>query len=261
MVIDQTQKVEFQILGCTGQHLGDRREQQDRVGILRSQSAPRCALALLADGVGGRSGGAIAAENVMMASQRLFDEFNPKHDSVELFFAALVNEVHTILGLSAYTSKTDPHSTMVALLLQPERADWCHVGDSRLYFFRNGIEYGRTADHTLAAKMIAEGTMTPERAILHPNAMHLVHTLGGERAPEASMDSVDHLQHGDRFLLCSDGLWSYFHDPELAHATRSADLKDNSKQLIIAARARANGHGDNCSLVLMGVENKAELSS
>ncbi len=261
MVIDQTQKVEFQILGCTGQHLGDRREQQDRVGILRSRSAPRCVLALLADGVGGRSGGAIAAENVMTAAQRMFDDFNPEQGSVEPFFTALVSEAHAILGLSAYTTKTDPHSTMVALLMQPDRADWCHVGDSRLYFFRNGIEYGRTQDHTLAAKMIAEGTMTPDRAILHPNAMHLVHTLGGERAPEASMNCVERLQPGDRFLLCSDGLWSYFHDTELASATRPSDLKNNSEQLITAARTRANGHGDNCSLVLLGIENKPALSS
>lgn len=259
MLKNQTRRQELQILGCTAQHLGDRREQQDRIAIFTSRMASRCVLGLVADGVGGRSGGALAAENVMMAAQRLFDEFNPQTDSVERFFRTLVQEAHTILGLSAYASKLDPHSTMVAVLIQPSRADWCHVGDSRLYFFRNGREFNRTADHTLAAKMIAEGTMSIERALLHPSASHLTHTLGGEMAPEPSLGGVDKIQPGDRFLLCSDGLWGYFADGELADLTQSRDVRASTSQLIANARERAvGGSGDNCSMVLLGIEQKGE---
>lgn len=260
MLKNQTRTQELQILGCTAQHLGDRREQQDRIAIFTSRLASRCVLGMVADGVGGRSGGALAAENVMMAAQRLFDEFNPQTDSVEKFFRSLVQEAHTILGLSAYATKLDPHSTMVAVLIQPGRADWCHVGDSRLYFFRSGREFDRTGDHTLAAKLIAEGSMSIERAMLHPSASHLVQTLGGEMAPQPSLGSVERIQPGDRFLLCSDGLWSYFADGELAAMTQSRDVRASSSQLIANARERAVGSsGDNCSLVLLGIERKEDV--
>jgi PPM family protein phosphatase len=256
MIADQTLATDLQIIGCTGQHLGDRSEQQDRVAIFTNRSSKRCALALLADGVGGRSGGAIAAENVMMAAQRLFDEFNPAADSTTQFFQALVQETHAILGLSAYTSRTDPHSTLVAAIIQPDRADWCHVGDSRLYFFRGGRLCKRTHDHTLAAKLISEGTMSSAKAWLHPQASHLTQTLGGTLAPIATYDSVDRLNAGDRFVLCSDGLWSYFNDAELAEATKARDLRASAQTLINQARTRSKGHGDNCSMVLMGIESR-----
>jgi PPM family protein phosphatase len=165
-------------------------------------------------------------------------------------------EAHTILGISAYASGTDPHSTMVAIIIQPDRADWVHVGDSRLYFFRQGSLYARTADHTLAAKFVADGTMTADRAALHPHAGHLWHTLGGTKTPVPSHGAINNLKPGDRFLLCSDGLWSYFSDQELAQTTYLRDLREGSRMLIEAARQRAGGHGDNCSLVLLGITEK-----
>jgi PPM family protein phosphatase len=256
MLLDQLKISELQVHGCTGQHLGDRKDQQDRVAILTSQSAPRCVLGLVADGVGGRSGGALASENVLMAAQRLFDDFNPK-ESVETFFDNFVSEIHTILGLTHYTSRLDPHSTLAAVLVQPDQANWCHVGDSRLYFFRDGIEMARTEDHTLAQKLMAEG-IARERAMLHPSANHLVNTLGGINTPKAAQGHVIGLQPGDRFLVCSDGLWGYFTSEELGQLTESTDLKDNSAKMITVARKRAKGNGDNCSLVLLGLDKKPE---
>jgi PPM family protein phosphatase len=261
MLIQQTKAIELQVLGCSAQHVGDRREQQDRVAIFTSQTADRCVLGLVADGVGGRSGGALASENVLMASARLFNEFNPRIDSVERFFLTLVMEIHTILGLSAYTSKLDPHSTLAMIVIQPGRADWCHVGDSRLYHFRNGIECFRTSDHTLANKMINTGTLSAEKAYLHPSASHLVETLGGEAAPRASLGGARNVAPGDRFLLCTDGLWNYFHQDELAIMTRHHDLRTNASQMIKMARERAKGGGDNCSLVLLGLEDKAIVAT
>ncbi len=256
MLLDQTKQLELQVHGCTAQHLGDRLDQQDRVAILTSQTAPRCALGLVADGVGGRSGGALASENVLMAAQRLFNEFDPK-ESIEGFFDYFVAEIHTILGLTHYTSRLDPHSTLAAVLVQPDCAHWCHVGDSRVYFFRNSIEMARTEDHTLAHKLMGDG-IARERAMMHPSANHLVNTLGGVMAPKASQGRVIGLQAGDRFLVCSDGLWGYFTSEELALATEPTDLKNNSSKMINVARKRAKGQGDNCSLVLLGLDRKPE---
>ncbi len=75
-------------------------------------------LGLLADGVGGRSGGALASEQVVTTAQRRFDEHGP-NDPIERFFEDLVAEIHVVLQLAGTTASLQPHSTLVAVLVQP----------------------------------------------------------------------------------------------------------------------------------------------
>lgn len=96
--------------------------------------------------------------------------------------------------------------------------------------------------------------MSVERALLHPSAQHLVNTLGGGATPTAAIQSISNLRPGDRFLLCSDGLWAHFGDAELGDAIAGTDLKAASLSLIQEARNRAAGQGDNCSMIILGVE-------
>ncbi len=90
--VAQPPRVESKVSGCTAQHRGDRREQQDRVALLSSALAPRCALGVLADGMGGRSGGVLAADNVVSATSRRFQIFHPDAQSPQRFFESLVDE-------------------------------------------------------------------------------------------------------------------------------------------------------------------------
>ena len=87
---------ELSISGCTAQHRGDRDEQQDRVALLGGLNASRCALGVLADGMGGMSGGALAADNVVTATRRRFEGFHPDNETPEHFFRTVVDEVHTM---------------------------------------------------------------------------------------------------------------------------------------------------------------------
>ncbi|HTD03305.1 MAG TPA: serine/threonine-protein phosphatase, partial [Undibacterium sp.] len=65
---------QYKIEAGTGQHIGDRKEQQDRVGLFAAPRAPGYMMAVLADGMGGKSGGAMAAEQVIRTAKHLFDE-------------------------------------------------------------------------------------------------------------------------------------------------------------------------------------------
>jgi len=241
----------LQIVACTGQHRGDRSEQQDRVAVLQGRQAQRCALGLLADGLGGRSGGALAAENVILAAQNCFDRFAPAEESPEGFFATLVAEIHAVVKLAALATDKEPHSTFASVLVQPGRVDWCHVGDSRIYHFRGTELRHCTADHNYAWQLVSEGKSTPERARLHPSAQMLVNSIGGLRKPWPDIGGIDDPCPEDSFLLCSDGLWAYFHPEELAEIIVSMSCRDAAARLIELARKRARGRGDNCSLVLM----------
>lgn len=189
----------FTISGCAAQHRGDRPEQQDRVAILRGRRAPRCVLGLLADGVGGRSGGALASDQVVSTAQRRFDEHGPD-DAVERFFEDLVAEIHVVLQLAGATAALQPHSTraLVTVLVQPDRVDWCHVGDSRLYHVRDGAVVQRTVDDTLGERMLRERRMSADRVRLHPSRGLLTQALGGSRVPVPTFGSVPRPATGRR---------------------------------------------------------------
>ena len=249
----QTATAAFAVAGCAAQHRGDRSEQQDRVAILRGRRAPRAVLGLLADGVGGRSGASLASEQVVATAQRRFDEHGPD-DPVERFFEDLVDELHVVLQLAAATARLEPHSTLAAVLVQPERVDWCHVGDSRVYHVRDGSVLARTVDDTFAEQMLRERRASPERVRLHPSARLLTQALGGSRRPCPNLGSVPDPRPGDGFLLCSDGAWGPLADAEVGEAIGRHAPRDAVARLLGLARDRAQGQGDNCSLVLLKLE-------
>ena len=260
MAAVQSAAAELSVAACAAQHPGDRSEQQDRVAILRSSISPRCVLALLADGLGGKSGGAMAAAQVVMVARRLFEDFRPG-ESAHQFFDTLVDEVNTVISLTGMTANLEPHSTLVAVLVQSGRADWCHVGDSRVYHFRGARLLHRTTDHTFAQRLLDSGLYSAERARLHPSAGRLTRALGSRRRPDATHGGTEQAAAGDRFLLCSDGLWAYYSDEELGLALDSMPTRAAAETLIAGARGRAQGRGDNCSLVLLNLRPGEAVST
>jgi serine/threonine protein phosphatase PrpC len=237
----------------TAQHIGDRNEQQDRVAIVPSQRAKGTALVILADGAGGYAGGAQAAQQVVATAMQLFENFSPKTDSAERLLAEMIQEAHTVIKLNRVLTEEEPHSTFLAMVLQPERADWAHVGDSRLYHYRGAKLQARTADHSLVEQMIKNGELKESERKTFPSKNMLLQAIGGPETPEPSFSGTQPLQAEDTFLLCSDGLWDYFTDAELAKVLSMLPPRKAAETLINSARTRAQGRGDNCSLALVKV--------
>jgi serine/threonine protein phosphatase PrpC len=235
----------------TGQHIGDRSEQQDRLIIIPSKREPGVLLAVVADGMGGHTGGAMAAQQVITTAQQVFENFSTRDDSPQKLLTSIVNESHLIITLSSYTSEQEPHSTVVAMLLQKDRADWAHVGDSRLYHFRGQPLVQRTRDHSYVEQLFREGYITEAQMETHPNKNLLVHCLGSATPPHIDFGGTDKLQPDDTFILCSDGVWAYFSDIELGSILATCPPRTASEQLISLARERSNGRGDNCSLAIV----------
>src|ERR1700712_5451618 len=150
--------VPLRVSAVTAQHIGDRAEQQDRVGIFTSRRLPDSALFVVADGMGGKTGGAMAAQQVMSTAKNLFAEYS-LGDSIESLLTEIVREAHLVIKLSALSTEKEPHSTLAALVVQPHRADWAHVGDSRIYRFNDGRLLGRTTDHSYVEQLVTEGKL------------------------------------------------------------------------------------------------------
>jgi serine/threonine protein phosphatase PrpC len=235
---------------CIARHVGDRKEQQDRVGIFAHQQIPGLLLAALADGMGGHSGGAMAAEQVLLSARQNLDVFSSGEQPKELLNAA-IRDAHSAIRLTRFTSEQDPHSTAVMFLLYQGQAYWAHCGDSRLYHFRGRETLLRSQDHSLVGELMRRGRLTEEESLRHPQRNVLVACLGSERQPRAEHGTCGNLTLGDSFLLCSDGLWAYFPDDELAQILDGHSAHDGAQELVNLARERADGAGDNLSLAII----------
>ena len=240
----------IRIDACIAQHQGDRLEQQDRVAFFPHPRGA-AALAVVADGMGGHAGGALAAQQVLHTASNNFERFSARSESPQSLLGTSFNEAHLLIKASRFMNEKDPHSTAVMLLVESGRANWAHCGDSRLYRFRGDQPVFRSTDHSYVEHLVAKGKITLEQALVHPNRNILMTSLGGNEAPIITFGEARELLAGDSFLLCSDGLWNYFDDVELAGVIAGASARQASELLIGRARARGLGEGDNISLVIV----------
>jgi serine/threonine protein phosphatase PrpC len=243
------------ISASTGLDRGDREHQQDQLCLLTHPRVAGCLLAVVADGMGGRSGGRKASDQVMMTAHQLFERYSPDTDKPTELLQQLVNEAHLVIKLTAVAAEEEPHSTVAAFVLSPDgRCDWIHSGDSRIYHFRKGRMLSRTLDHSLVQKMVNEGQITEAEALKHPNGNVLMGCLGTERDPPTDTRHIEQLMAGDALLACSDGLWHYFNTEEMARAVDMLSAREACEFLLQKARARAQGTGDNLALVVVKIE-------
>lgn len=238
------------IESCSAQHLGDREEQQDRVAIFPHPKRSGMLLAVLADGMGGHTGGAMAAEQVIHTARSNFESYGPAQPVREMLAEGIL-DAHNAIRLARYTSEQDPHSTACLLMLHANRADWAHCGDSRVYHYRNTQLVSRSSDHSYVSELLRQGLITDSQAERHPNRNLLVSSLGELEPPQISFGEAVPLIAGDCFLLCSDGLWAHFPDDELGSILAQYPPRAAAEILIDEARLRAKGRGDNISVVIV----------
>ncbi|MFN3736315.1 PP2C family protein-serine/threonine phosphatase [Hydrogenophaga sp.] len=242
----------FRIQASTGIHRGDRDYQQDQVNLLSHARHKGCLLAVLADGMGGRSGGRKASDQVMMTAKQLFDRFDPDTDDPVSLLKRIVEEAHIVIKLTAVSAEQEPHSTIAAFIVMPSgESHWAHAGDSRIYHFHQGKLVKRTLDHSYVQSLINQGELTEQQALDHPHANILMGCLGTENDPPVDLHMVPKLEAGDTLLACSDGLWHYFSPEELASTVAMLTPREACEFLIQKARTRARGAGDNLSLVIV----------
>ena len=232
-------------------HAGDRPEQQDYAALLTHPRERGVLLAALADGMGGHSGGALAAQQVIHTCRNNFERFVPSLDTPRELLTTSLAEAHLLIRASRFINEKEPHSTAAVLLVEPGRACWAHCGDSRIYCFRGEQPLSRTRDHSYVERLLASGRITPQEALSHAQRNVLTTSLGGEGEPHIDFGQADELRAGLSFLLCSDGLWAYFADAELGAVVAAHPAREACAILIERARARAQGVGDNVSVVVV----------
>ena len=236
---------DFEVAGCTD--IGGREEQQDRVAVLKRSGS---LLLVLADGMGGHDGGALAAQTVVDVAE---EQFSGAHagQAAELL-SSIVESAHERINAIGDARGTAPHSTCVLLHLATAAASWAHVGDSRLYRFSGALLVDRTIDHSVVELMRLQGKITEEEMKTHPDRNRLYEALGGDRSPDIASGHAS-LAGGEGFLLASDGLWGNVTDAELAAVFTESPLKEHLQSLVNCARTKGGSSCDNISAAVARV--------
>ena len=245
----------YRLTASTGIHKGDREYQQDQLALIKHRSVNGCILAVVADGMGGRSGGRKASDQVMLTAKQLFETYDPNVDDGTTFLSQIIQEAHTVIQLTAVSSEQEPHSTFAAFLINAGGdCHWAHVGDSRIYHFHGDKLVKRSKDHSYVQTLVDKGEITEDQANVHPKSNMLTSCLGTDTEPVTGYHLITKLRPGDVLMACSDGVWHYFSTPELGAALSALPARDATEFLINKARTRAQGGGDNLSLVVVKFE-------
>ncbi len=160
----------YRLSGATGLHKGDREYQQDQVGLFAHPSVQGCVLGVVADGMGGRTGGRKASDQVLLTARQLFERYVPEDEDAAVLLQQIGQEAHLVIKLTAIAAEQEPHSTVAAFLINPGgECHWVHAGDSRIYHFRGTTLVRRTTDQSYVQALVQKGELSP-KSQYHPKS-------------------------------------------------------------------------------------------
>jgi serine/threonine protein phosphatase PrpC len=229
------------------------------VGLVRSNNQDQLlvspGLYAVADGMGGHAAGEVASSTAVSALAAAF-EATDHHTAASLESAA--KAANRAVWEQARTNRSmfGMGTTLVALAVV-ERQDGtngltaAHIGDSRLYAYRDGTIKQVTVDHSLVQELVDDGQISEAQAAVHPQRHVLTRALGVE--PNIEVDIIDLApRHGDRYLLCSDGLPREVSDDQIAAVlSRFSNPVEAARELVAVANLR--GGNDNITVVVIDV--------
>jgi serine/threonine protein phosphatase PrpC len=202
-------------------------------------------IALVADGLGGHVRGEVAsasvAETLVLASAT-----EPGIDELD----ALMRRADAAVAELA-SGDERPMTTVTALLLTRGRLALLHVGDGRVYLLRGGDLSRLTQDHSHVQNLVDAGRVPASDLRTHPERALLVRALGAGAGRSDADIALRAPLAGDRYLLCTDGLWAPVPASEIAEALPEGTPAEAAERLL--ALALQHGGPDNVAVVVADV--------
>lgn len=223
---------------------------EDRYAVVESKSGLAW---LVCDGMGGATGGELAAQLAIDAIRRDLENLPPRPPEVALRNAIL--EANRIIVLRRQNQAfSQMGTTIVSALFNGPEVVLGHVGDSRAYLVRDGAIQQLTVDHTYVQELVNKGQIRPEEALSHPQAHILTRAIGSEPALEVETSKFwIWEQHdgasSDFLLLCSDGLYSLVSEGDMANVISQHPPHRACVKLV--EMAKAQGGFDNITLAVI----------
>lgn len=203
----------------------------------------------VADGMGGHNGGDIASQMAVLMLGRVLEGAKP----AEVLLRGAIEEVNLLIYNEQLKDEVlrGMGTTLTVLWEDDERLLLGHVGDSRCYRVRHGKIEQLSLDHSMVAQLVRDGIVTKEQAKTHPYRNVITRAVGTSETVDVDITVLDK-RRGDRFLICSDGLYEYITEEEMlallqySPADHAADVMLNN--------ALELGGKDNITLLIGEVE-------
>jgi protein phosphatase/serine/threonine-protein phosphatase Stp1 len=204
---------------------------------------PDIGLWVVADGAGGHGSGDVASNAIVAAMQMI----PPGLAAAELLAQVRLRLTAVHQELQEEAARRGPGrilaSTVVVMLARGEHFAMLWAGDSRAYLLRQGTLARVTKDHSLVQELVDQGTLSEAEAESHPQANVITRAIGAQGPLE--LDKVSgRIIEGDRFLLCTDGLFK-----TMAEAEITAMLMAGADVQAIVTEAVSRGARDNVSAI------------
>ena len=221
-------------------------------------------LLVVADGMGGAEAGEVASQMAVKTSAQQFPKYWKKRRlfNRRIFVESLKNTVeHANTIIYAESQKNGYHhgmgTTCTAAGVYDGAVFFAQVGDSRAYLIRNHAIIQATQDQSIAAQLVANGELDPEKIRSHPLSSVLLQALGVEAQVIVPVSFAE-LKRGDLVLLCSDGLSNKLTSEEMWEiVTQVTDPENACRSLIEAAKER--GGDDNITAIVARVDGEGIL--
>jgi protein phosphatase len=215
----------------------------------------------VADGMGGHAGGDVASSLAIHRLKEL-DQPYPSPAAAERALRDAIADTATELidTVAVRPELAGMGTTVSAIVMVDDYAVIAHIGDSRVYLYRDDALTQITTDHTFVQRLVDSGRITPEEARYHPRRSVLMRVLG-DMDPDPEIDAfVMQTQPGDRWLICSDGLSGVV---DAAHTAKALGqgLAPGRTADILLKQALDGGAPDNVTIVLVDVGGMHPLMS
>lgn len=212
----------------------------------------------VADGMGGHQAGEVASSLALSVIEQYVEDNLGVLSGEQLVEKALAAANTSVYRKASSSARFRSMGTTATLLYREGGTAYIgNIGDSRAYLYRGGELKRLTSDHSLVARLVAEGQITEEESRRHPQRNIILRALGLERQVEADVVSVE-IQTGDRFLLATDGLTGQVDDGEIERAAAAAsDPRRLARALV--DMALATGGPDNVSVVIVSFEESSSV--
>ncbi len=239
---------------------GARSYNEDACGYWTS---PQASCFVVCDGAGGHGGGEVASET---AVRTLLSAFSAAPSLESAHVASLISQTDAAIryGQKLTASLSKMSATVTALFIdgRAQRAQWSHLGDTRLYLIRRRDIRCMTKDHSVVQSFVDAGVIDASEVRHHARRNLLFAALGmGEGTAPEALPGAFEINEGDAFLICTDGFWEAVDEREMVETLHQAESAEQwlvlMEQRVIE---RASDTQDNYSALAVWVGQPGEVT-
>lgn len=250
----------FSLTGFAETRQGGRPENQDDFAF---SDTPLGFLVVVCDGMGGGPGGKTASSVAKAEIVRSLMHATSQMSIQEALCQAAATADAALKAYIAHDQRlAGMGSTFVAILIRQSSAIIAHAGDSRCYRLHRGRMVFRTRDHSLVGELVRKRALTEEQARTSPQSNLITRGLGSVSNTQPDVDIVPYCR-GDRFVLCTDGVWGIMEQSLLV--SRFRNMQDLSMDVprmadeIDRIGFGQGGHHDNHTFVVIDMEANSTM--